>query len=298
MAFEKYLTDLQDTIAKFLAIHANPYDTSKHNDTADKLAKVQEALAKAKTTPAATPKTTKPTNALGLTEEQVEDKLAKFFETFDKITVMVDGKPVNVEVPYFINKEGTEHGKWDGATETAGKGTPAELRTWLQKEIDGGKTKAKDGAGLRAYMQSKSRGVDCSGFVSQALNHVADKDGDMDYEKDDAFAPDGTGSGSLKGGAKDFKKIDPASVKVGDTLFYDNAAGVDHIQIVGNTKKEGEVVYYTIFESAGSSGPRKMDWKYEGGQLYRKDGDKWVKKSNQWFGRWAKLEMKIGRAHV
>ena len=288
MAFLDHIKELQEMIAKFMKIHNNPHDTSKHEALAQKLQKLGNLM---NTITPPTP--TQPTNELGLTEEQVTDKLTNFFESFDKITVTVDGQAVDVQVPYFMNYKGKKHPKWDGATETAGKGTPKELREWLQKEIDNGKTKAKDPDALRAYMKKNEMGVDCSGFVSQALNHLADEDGDMDYGSDDEFKPDNTGSGSLKGGAKNFKKIDPSNVKAGDTLFYDNKSGVDHIQIVADTKEENGVKYYTIFESAGSSGPRKKDWKYENGQLYRLDGGKWIKKSSQHFGRWDKLEEKV-----
>lgn len=51
MDFFKTIAELQEQIAKFLEIHANPYDTSKHNDLAEKLKKVDAAL---KQTPAAT----------------------------------------------------------------------------------------------------------------------------------------------------------------------------------------------------------------------------------------------------
>jgi len=289
MAFLKKITHLKKLLSDFEKLNDKLGDKSPYHDLLQRIRNLNPLLDEAEKKTPDTPK-----NELGLTEEQVTDKLNDFFESFDQITVTVDGEPVHVQVPYFMNYRGNDHEDgWDGATVTAGKGTPKELREWLQDQIDNGKTSAKDPGSLRKYMKDNEMGVDCSGFVSQALNHLADKEGDMDYGSDDAFKPDMTGSGSLKGGANDFKKISPDSVKAGDTLFYDNKSGVDHIQIVADTKKEDDVLYYTIFESSGSTGPRKKDWKYENGQLYRLDGDKWRAKKNQHFGRWSKLDMDV-----
>ena len=59
MPLSKYLEELQEMIAKFMDIHNNPYDTSKHNEKADKLIQLQKALAAAKTAVKSTKKTTK-----------------------------------------------------------------------------------------------------------------------------------------------------------------------------------------------------------------------------------------------
>lgn len=234
----------------------------------------------------------KPKNKLGITPEQVKDKLANFFAAFDKFTVVVAGTTVEVETPYFMN-DGTASGPWDGNTVTAGKGSPKEVQTWLQGQIDKGKITSKDPAKLRQYLKDNKIGVDCSGFVSQALNHVADKEGDMEFEKgEDPFTPDATGSGSFTGNK--FTKIEPANVQVGDTLYFKNAPGkVNHIRIVGDVRKENGVVYYTIFESAGSTGPRKMEWKFADAKLQEFTGGKWVVKTSETFYRWKELEMEV-----
>lgn len=240
---------------------------------------------------AATATTEKPKNELGLTTEEVKDKIGNFFAAFDKFTVVVAGTTVEVETPYFMN-DGTASGPWDGNTVTAGKGSPKEVQEWLQKEIDKGKITSKDPAKLRQYMKDKKIGVDCSGFVSQALNHIADGDGDMEYGSDDPFKPDNTGSGAFKG--DQFKKVEPTAVQIGDTLYFKNPTGkVNHIRIVGDVRKEGNVIYYTIFESAGSTGPRKMEWKYEDGKLQEFNGTAWRVKTHDTFYRWKKMDMEV-----
>ncbi|BDS09529.1 C40 family peptidase [Aureispira anguillae] len=278
-AYRKAVANLQgNATATTTPTSANQEGTATTDDSSQRTATEEEENA--------------PKNELGLTEKQVTDKLTDFFEAFDQITITVDNQPVGVQVPYFINKRNTKHNGWDGATETAGKGTPEELRAWLQKEVDDGKVRKTDAKGLRKHMEKNKRGVDCSGFVSQALNHLADKDGDMDYEEDDIFKPDNTGSGSLKAGASGFKAIEPSEVKAGDTLFFNNRGGINHIQIVAKSWEEDGIYYYSIFESAGSTGPRQMEWKYEKGDLYEKkeDKDRWQKKKNRSFARWEKLE--------
>ncbi len=234
-----------------------------------------------------------PKNKLGITKEQVKDKLSNYFAAFDKFTVVVGGTTVEVETPYFMN-DGTAGGNWDGNNVNAGKGSPKEVQKWLQDRIDKGKVASKDPAKLRQYLKDNKIGVDCSGFVSQALNHVADKEGDMEYGADDVFTPDGRGSGSFGPSGKEFKKIEPANVAIGDTLYFKNAPGkVNHIRIVGDVRTENGVVYYTIFESAGSTGPRKMEWKFEGGKLQEFNGKTWTVKTSDTFYRWKELDMEV-----
>ena len=234
--------------------------------------------------------TEKPKNKLGLTSEDVKTKLSDFFAAFDKITVVVEGKNIEVETPYFMN-DGKTTGTWDGNTVTAGKGSPKEVQEWLQKKINEGKIKSQDPSKLRQYLKDNKIGVDCSGFVSQALNHVADKEGDMDFEKgEDPFMPDNTGSGTFTGSK--FTKISAKDVQIGDTLYFKNpSGGVNHIRIVGDVRKENNTVYYTIYESAGRTGPRKMEWKFEEEKLQEFSSNKWVTKTNDTFYRWNDMEM-------
>ena len=233
-----------------------------------------------------TAKGIEPKNKLGITEVEVKDKLANFFAAFDKITVVVDNVKVEVETPYFMNNGG------GGGYVKVGKGSPKDIQKWLQDKINSGAVKSKNPQELRDYMKQNRIGVDCSGFVSQALNHLADKEGDMDFGSDDVFNPGGRNSTSFGPAGKEFTKISPENVKIGDTLYYDNpkAGGVNHIRIVGDVRKENGVVYYTLFESAGSTGPRKMEWKFDA-KLQEFVGNKWVIKSNEEFYRWKSLEM-------
>jgi peptidoglycan hydrolase-like protein with peptidoglycan-binding domain len=231
-------------------------------------------------------KGTEPKNKLGITEVEVKDKLANFFAAFDKLSVVVDNVKVEVETPYFMNNGG------GGRLVQVGKGSPKDVQKWLQDKINSGAIKSKNPQVLQDFMKQNRIGVDCSGFVSQALNHLADKEGDMDFGSDDIFNPGGRNSTSFGPAGKEFVKISPQNVQIGDTLYYDNPenGGINHIRIVGDIRKENNVLYYTLFESAGRVGPRKMEWKFDG-KLQEFVGNKWVVKSNEEFYRWKSLEM-------
>ena len=231
-------------------------------------------------------KGTEPKNKLGITEVEVKDKLANFFAAFDKLSVVVDNVKVEVETPYFMNNGG------GGRLVQVGKGSPKDVQKWLQDKINSGAIKSKNPQVLQDFMKQNRIGVDCSGFVSQALNHLADKEGDMDFASDDIFNPGGRNSTSFGPAGREFIKISPQNVQIGDTLYYDNPenGGINHIRIVGDIRKENNVLYYTLFESAGRVGPRKMEWKFDG-KLQEFVGNKWVVKSNEEFYRWKSLEM-------
>ena len=212
--------------------------------------------------------------------------MANYFAAFDKLIVLVEGQTVEVETPYFMNKGG------GGRLVQVGKGSPKDVQKWLQDKINTGAVKSKSPLELRTYLEKNNIGVDCSGFVSQALNHLADKEADMDFASDDIFNPGGRNSTSFGPAGREFVKIAPENVQIGDTLYYDNPAngGINHIRIVGDVKKENNVFYYTLYESAGSTGPRKMEWKFDG-KLQEFRGNQWVVKSNETFYRWKSLEM-------
>jgi peptidoglycan hydrolase-like protein with peptidoglycan-binding domain len=231
-------------------------------------------------------KGTEPKNKLGITEVEVKDKLANFFAAFDKLSVVVDNVKVEVETPYFMNNGG------GGRLVQVGKGSPKDVQKWLQDKINSGAIKSKNPQVLQDFMKQNRIGVDCSGFVSQALNHLADKEGDMDFGSDDIFNPGGRNSTSFGPAGKEFVKISPQNVQIGDTLYYDNPenGGINHIRIVGDIRKENNILYYTLFESAGRVGPRKMEWKFDG-KLQEFRGNQWVAKSNETFYRWKSLEM-------
>lgn len=225
-----------------------------------------------------------------------------------------------------------------------GKGDPTTLQKWLQKEINEdsklkkklskpkGKTikeKLSDlTSTLHKHMKSNKVGIDCSGFVSQFFNFISDKEEDMIYDKKDKFNPENMSSTDLStvrygrkeivdkkrvhknkddvpNGNQTFKKIAPENVQVGDTLYYHNKKGTDHIRIVRDVQRVNDVIYYTIYESAGSTGPREMRWKYENKNLYQytlkkdkknKDKEKgeWDKKSHEHFSRWSTMEIPGG----
>jgi len=225
-----------------------------------------------------------------------------------------------------------------------GKGDPITLQKWLQKEVTNdsklkaklskakGKTikdKLSDAAFiLSKHMKTNKVGIDCSGFVSQFFNFISDKEEDMVYDAKDKFNPSNTSSTDLStarygssekiekkqviknkdkvpNGNQTFKKIACENVQIGDTLYYHNKNGTDHIRIVRDVQKVNDVIYYTIYESAGSTGPREMRWKYENKKLYQytlkkdkknknKEKEAWDEKKHEHFSRWSTLEMPEG----
>ncbi|MCP4441882.1 MAG: hypothetical protein GY810_23490 [Aureispira sp.] len=308
-----------DTIvAELFKKHSFPAKDQLEKQLTEREQKVNELLKKAQI------KVSK--NDLGLSEEQVTEKMDKIFKAFDELVVEVtinDKKQeVGVQTPYHIGK-GVK----------SGKGDPVQLQKWLQEQVNSSskikkeiaKKKGVDlekelkelGTYLRKYMDDNKAGIDCSGFVTQVFNHIADKDGDVERGKDDVFNPiyvQSTELSTLKYGEKEvvkdkatltnkldvpngsqtFVKIKPTEVKTGDTLYYHNADGVDHIRVVRDVKYVGNVVFYTIYESAGGSGPREKRWKYENDQLYQLDGETWKRKKHNHFSRWTKMDNKDG----
>lgn len=225
-------------------------------------------------------------NKLGITQEEVKSKLNNFFSAFDKITVTVNNKTVEVETPYFMNEGG------GGKFVDVGKGSPKDVQKWLQHKINSGEIKSDNPNELRNFLLKHKIGIDCSGFVSQALNHLADKQQDMIYGNDDIFKPNERYSASFGPEGREFKKILPENVQIGDTLFYDNPKkdGANHVRIVGDVRKVSEVFFYTIYESANHVGPRKMEWKFDGTLQEFRD-NAWIIKVDECFYRWKKLEI-------
>lgn len=177
-----------------------------------------------------------------------------------------------------------------------GKAHPEDLQKIVQTALD--RDLIQPGKGrdhpnsedLRAWLIRYGIGVDCSGFVSQALNQVTAKVRGAPLTKEERL---NKGGRALKGGAKGFTKIaDPTQLMAGDTMAIPG-----HIRIILSAHRiSGGVQFITGESRAGGTadvGPDRVEWRYLNGKLQKKrasDG-KWVKSGEKpTFGRYKLLQ--------
>jgi hypothetical protein len=259
----------------------------------------------------------------------VAARLEKFLADFQNIPVKVawqdDGEKqettVHVHPPYFINTRKYKNSKKrieaaekhrkqaTGSAEKVpvetswfarhGKSTPQEIQSILERALKAGKIPTPegkthpDGEDLRAWLVKYGIGVDCSGFVSQALMSVmaevraqAGEQGPTQEIK--------KGSGALKGGAAGFAKVNsPSELRPGDTMHTPG-----HIRILMGVENTEEGVVFTTAESTSASGdigPNRAVWRYPDSAklngLQRKKGKLWKKYgAGVTMGRYKALE--------
>jgi len=220
-------------------------------------------------------------------------------------------EPVSVHPPYFINKDGDrktkalknrqqagkevkdllgeiarpqghKRGGMGMSRTLVGKSAPEDIQAILQQAIDRNLVKPPQGRDrlnaedLHDWLVKYGIGVDCSGFVSQALNQV------MMRIVGKPLAPNQyieAGSGGLKGGTTQFAKVkSPAELRPGDTMHIPG-----HIRIVTSvqTTPEGYIQFTTAESSSVDDiGPTANVWRYENPakfkELKRKKGDEWI----------------------
>jgi hypothetical protein len=177
-----------------------------------------------------------------------------------------------------------------------GKAYPEDLRKIVQTALDRNLIQAgkgrdhPNGEDLRAWLMRYGIGVDCSGFVSQALNQVTSKVRGTPLTKKERL---NKGGAALKGGARGFTKIkDLTQLMAGDTMAIPG-----HIRIILSAHRiSGGVQFVTGESRAGGKadvGPDRVEWRYLNGKLQKKrasDG-KWVKSGEKpIFGRYKRLQ--------
>lgn len=268
-------------------------------------------------------------------------RLEKFLTDFQNIPVKVtwqeEGEKrettVHVHPPYFINTKKYKNSKKrieaaekhrkeaTGSAEKApvettwharhGKSTPGAIQSILRRALAAGKIptpegkKHPDGEDLRAWLVKYGIGVDCSGFVSQALMAVM---GEVRAQAGEAGPTQEIkkGSGALKGGAEGFSKVStPADLRPGDTMHKPG-----HIRIVMGVEMTEEGVVFTTAESTSASGdigPNRAVWRYPDKSkftgLQRKKGKVWKKYgAATTMGRYEQLEAfvseKVPEEHI
>jgi hypothetical protein len=196
-----------------------------------------------------------------------------------------------------ISRREGRRGGMGAARAKVGKATPDEIRRILQRALDrqliqGGEGRDHPNSDdLRAWLIRYGIGIDCSGFVSQALNRVITA---MGGESEGLRL----GSRGLRGGNRRFERIsDPTQLRPGDTMYRPG-----HIRIITRVSREsGDVEFWTAESRAGGSddpggdtadvGPSSAHWRYHNGQLQRRSRTgAWVRANeNPVFGRYRRL---------
>ncbi len=264
-------------------------------------------------------------------DNNAQTALQGFLQQFQNIPVNVKWTQaggekteiVHVHPPYFINKGESGRGKErldnakanrggaTGDTRTilgnapnatkVGKSTPEEIRAILQSAADknaipasGGKSRP-DGGDMRVWLEKYGIGVDCSGFVAQALNVMMTGAG---ANSADLLSATGTGSASLKGGTSKFDELSNPQqegiLRPGDTMHIPG-----HIRIVTQVGKsaEGFVKFMTAESSSAKDvGPTAAVWRFKGSKLERETGGHWNDSpTNKWKAGDAGKTVTFGR---
>lgn len=175
-----------------------------------------------------------------------------------------------------------------------GKSRPEDIRRILQAAIDRGLVQAGPGRDrpnsedLRNWLVRYGIGVDCSAFVSQALNRVTES---VRGEPLAAREQINRGSGGLTRDSPGFVAV--SELRPGDTMHIPG-----HIRIVTSVRRdeEGRTVFTTAESRAGGQadvGPDRAEWRYREGQLQmrRSSTDEWANQTERpTFARYELLQ--------
>lgn len=188
-------------------------------------------------------------------------------------------------------------GGWGLGRALVGKSQPEDIRRIVQTALDrnlisaGTGRERPDSTDIRSWLQQYGIGVDCSAFVSQALNRAAARVLGRDLESDETLSRNSAG---LAGNAAGFTPLDdPADLRPGDTMRIPG-----HIRIITRVQSDetSGVVFTTAESRAGGTldvGPDRADWRFQGTtlQVRRGPSDEWSDTSEApTFGRYDFLE--------
>lgn len=225
-------------------------------------------------------------------DARIRSTVDDFLAGWLAITVHVGTKTVNVHPPYYINvndKSAAASKERARLAEQHRAAAPAALRALINEKrlLDAriGKSttdmlrellEAADAKGvlltdavvggsatpdtLRAFLQHYGLGIDCSGFVAQAINKLVGLFKDA-TAADRIAAPDSTNSAALKGGQGAFERVtDPTALCGGDTMWLSG-----HIRILAWAERRGDRILFCTAESRSSNpkdiGPAVAYWR-------------------------------------
>lgn len=230
------------------------------------------------------------TFALGYGEKwdrRIRSTLESFLTAFEKIPINAGGSTIPVHPPYYINSTGSENsrrrveraaqnrrrdaakikGLLNGRFEaTVGKATMQQIHDIVQGAVNADLVTAADGttltsADLRAWLVTYGLGVDCSGFVSQALNLVLKTALGRELAAAEKINTNSLGLNAAISGRTKFDLVaNPGQLCPGDTMGYNG-----HIRIVTQVAQQadGAIEFYTAESSSiGDIGPTANRWRY------------------------------------
>jgi hypothetical protein len=235
-------------------------------------------------------------------DARIEAVLNEFYQGFSSIPVTLhweengnrSSEPLRFRAPYYLNTGRTansvrriETAQQNRATPEfrrlrvtanvlTGKATPNQIRDVAQRALDEGLIHGRNGRrrpndeDVTEWLRIHGVGIDCSGFVSQALNRVfsvilGDTSNPFHY------------STSQFNTLRDMLLVSrPDQLRPGDTM---NLSG--HIRIISHVERNSSGVYFTTFESRAGTGSIGVDqnyWRYpnqdqfEGLEIRRSNG--------------------------
>jgi hypothetical protein len=194
-------------------------------------------------------------------------------------------------------------GGMGAARAKVGKSHPEDIQRILQTALDrnliqpGGGRDRPNGEDLRDWLIRYGIGVDCSAFVSQALNQVTEAIRGGPLAAGERL---NAGSSGLRGGARGFTRIqDITQLRPGDTMYIPG-----HIRIITSVRRapDGAVLFTTAESRAGGQadvGPDRAEWRYHNGrlQMRRSPSEAWTDSGEQpTFGRYQRLQTAMQQA--
>jgi hypothetical protein len=194
-------------------------------------------------------------------------------------------------------------GGMGAARAKVGKSRPEDIQRILQTALDrdlvqpsGGRNRPNS-EDLRNWLIRYGIGVDCSAFVSQALNQVTEAIRGGPLAASERL---NAGSSGLRGGARGFTRIqDVTQLRPGDTMYIPG-----HIRIITSVRRapDGAVLFTTAESRAGGQadvGPDRAEWRYQDGrlQMRRSPSEPWTDSGEQpTFGRYQRLQTAMQQA--
>lgn len=218
-------------------------------------------------------------------------------------------KHLSIRTPYFIfsgdmkdqvmanrrNMNAADLRVFDKAPSLAtyGKGSPAEMARFTQTLVDmnpfGVPPQNITSAIVTGWLKKYGIGVDCSGFVTQALDYATTNVVGKDPHLGDAGVREYRNSGSLHGNGGQFTKVDsPKEVRPGDTMWLEG-----HIRVVTRVGPgpDGKGIQMMIAESTPNA---QLPASVAQGGVYRIGVDKaiwWFPKADRFT--WSGVKKKV-----
>jgi hypothetical protein len=230
----------------------------------------------------------------------VTDRESAAAETLDRYDDAVSERgAANRAVRDFIREfsRSERRSGWGLGRALVGKSNPDDIRRIVQEALDRNHIPTPpganypDGDAIRGWLQQYGIGVDCSAFVSQALNRAAERVLGRDLTSAETL---NRGSAALSGDAAGFSRVEnPADLRPGDTMRIPG-----HIRIITGVRTDDTdgFIFTTAESRAGGSadvGPDRADWRYSGEtlQIRRAPTDAWTNSTETpIFGRYGLLE--------